>query len=47
MAEKALFPEMTSDTTAGVPIELTREETNAAAQSATRQRASDKYTSVS
>lgn len=41
MAEKALVPDITPENPAGVPLELA----NAAAQSATRQRASDKYTS--
>jgi DNA gyrase subunit B len=45
MAEKALVPDINAETPAGVPLELTREETTTAAQSATRQRASDKYTS--
>ena len=42
MAEKALVPEMTAETPSGVPLDLTN---TAAAQSATRQLASDKYTS--
>ncbi|HEY1802129.1 MAG TPA: DNA gyrase subunit B, partial [Terriglobales bacterium] len=41
MAEKALVPEITTEKPAGVPADIA----NTAAHSATRQRASDKYTS--
>src|ERR1035437_9609929 len=45
MAEKALVPDVTTEIPTGAPVELSREEANSAAQSATRQQASDKYTS--